>query len=159
MSHDRIYASDVKNSKWFGADIDWGTYDEDKYLKSLGQFDKANRYDYEKLYELEDSLKSVQSLTDHFIMLNEFDNSLKDHQAYLTDIIGGAGDLYISADGIARWYQRNLRIFANTYDIADFSQEDRILMIYGAGHVWQLRQLLTDSPDFDYVEVNDYLTN
>ena len=71
--------------------------------------------------------------------------------------IEGAGDLFIGADSVARWYKRNIRISANVYDITDFDKEDRILMIYGAGHVWQLRQFFTDSPDFDYVEVNDYL--
>lgn len=157
LGHDRIYASDAESTAWFGADIDWDNYDEEAYLKSLGQFDKASRYDFDQFYELGDSLKSVQSLTNHFITINDPNDRLKDHQAYLTNIIGGAGDLYIGADAVARWYQRNLRIFANTYDLADFSKEERLLLIYGSGHVWQLRQLLTDSPDFEYVEVNDYL--
>ncbi len=157
LGHNYIFASDVSNSPWFGADLDWDKFDKDEYLKSLGQIEKATRYDFERKYELEDSLKSVLSLLDYFRLINEPSNRLKDHQAYLTALVGGAGDLYISADGIARWYQRNLRIFSNVYDIADFSQEDRILMIYGAGHVWQLRQLFIDSPDFEYVEVNDYL--
>lgn len=158
LGHNRIYASDVKNSNWFGADIDWDTYDEEKYLKSLGQFHKITRYNYEDISKHDDSLKLVQSLTEHFKVLNNPKHLLKSHQQYLTNVvIEGAGDLYIGGDNLARWYQRNIKIFANTYDIADFDKEERILMIYGAGHVWQLRQLLTDSPDFDYIEVNDYL--
>ena len=71
--------------------------------------------------------------------------------------MGNHGDNYLGADGVARWYRRNLRIFANAYDFTNFDKEERLLLIYGSGHVWQLRQLFTDSPDFDYVEANDYL--
>lgn len=158
LGHERIYASDVKNSDWFGADIDWDIYDSGEYRKSLDQYEKSIRYDYDKIYELHDSLKTTTSLLDHLSYINTPKNRLKNHQAYLTgSILAGAGDLYIGADIVARWYQRNLKIFANTYDLADFTKEDRMLLIYGAGHVWQLRQLFKDSPDFDYEEINDYL--
>lgn len=158
LGHERIYASDARGSQWFGAEIDWDDYDSEEYRKSLNQYEKTTRYDYQKMYELHDSLKSVTPLKEHLKYINDPENRLKNHQAYLTStVLAGAGDLYIGADIVARWYQRNLKIFANTYDIADFSEEDRILLIYGAGHVWQLRQLLTDSPDFDYVEINEFL--
>ena len=159
LEHDRIYASDAKGSKWFGADIDWDNYDSEEYQKSLNQYEKTHRYDYEKMYEYHDSLKTVQTLTEHFKHINNPSNRLKDHQGYLTEtLLTGAGDLYIGADAVARWYQRNLKIFANTYDIVEFDKEERILLIYGSGHVWQLRQLLTDSPDYEYVEINEYLS-
>ncbi|MFD2514573.1 DUF5694 domain-containing protein [Pontibacter locisalis] len=35
--------------------------------------------------------------------------------------------------------------------------EDRIILIVGAGHVKYLRDLIKESPDLEYVEVNDYL--
>jgi hypothetical protein len=158
LGHTRIYASDARNSEWFGAEIDWETYNSAEYAKSLNQYEKKQRYNYQKIYELNDSLKIVNSLQEHLKYLNDPQSRLKNHQAYLTQtILTGAGDLYIGADAVARWYQRNLKIFANTYDLADFSREDKILLIYGAGHVWQLRQLLKDSPDFEYVEANEYL--
>ena len=92
-------------------------------------------------------------------LINNPEDRLKGHQAYLTNnIIEGAGDNYLGADGVARWYRRNLRIFANAYDLTDFDKEERLLLIYGSGHVWQLRQLFKDSPDFEYFEPNDYLT-
>ena len=156
LGHNKIYCSDAL-AEWFGVELDWDNYDEDAYLKSKGQYEKANRYDFESLYELEDSLKTVHTLTEHFIMLNTPSNRLKDHQAYLTFILEGAGDNYLGADNVGRWYRRNLRIFANAYDLTNFEEEERLLLIYGSGHVWQLRQFFTDSPDFDYVEPNDYL--
>lgn len=157
LGHRRIYCSDA-SAEWFGIEIDWENYDEEAYLKSRGQYEKSTRYDYESFYELYDSLKTVHSLTKHLRLINSPENRLKDHQAYLTNnILEGAGDNYLGADGVAKWYRRNLRIFANAYDLTDFEKEERLLLIYGSGHVWQLRQLFKDSPDFDYIEPNDYL--
>lgn len=153
----RVYCSDA-DAEWFGVDLDWDNYDEDTYLKSKGQYEKLNRYNYEPFYELHDSLKTVQSLTAHLTMLNNPDDRLKDHQTYLTNILEGAGDNYLGADNVGRWYRRNLRIFSNAYDLTDFDEEERLLLLYGSGHVWQLRQFFMDSPDFNYVEANDYLT-
>lgn len=160
LGHEKIYASDVKNSEWFGADIDWDTYDSKEYRKSLGQYEKSVRYDYNEIYKFHDSLKLETTLIEHLSVINTPESRLKSHQAYLTGtILSGAGDLYIGADAVTRWYQRNLKIFANTYDLANFSTEDRVLLIYGASHGWQLRQLFKDSPDFDYLEINDYLVS
>lgn len=158
LGHQRIYCSDA-SANWFGAELDWDNYDGDAYLKAKGQYEKSKRYDYDSFYELNDSLKSVQTLTEHLAIDNKLENRLKDHQAYLTEVVlEGAGDTYIGADGVARWYRRNLRIFANAYDFTNFDKEERLLLIYGSGHVWQLRQLFTDSPDFEYFELNEYLT-
>jgi len=156
LGHSNVYCSDA-STDWFGVEMDWDNYDEDSYLKSKGQYGKAKRYDYESFYTLGDSLKTTHSLSEHLIWLNTPANRLKDHQAYLTSIIEGAGDNYLGADAVANWYRRNLKIFANAYDFTDFEKEERLLLIYGAGHVWQLRQLFIDSPDYTYVEVNEYL--
>lgn len=158
LGHDKVYCSDA-SADWFGVDLDWDNFDENAYLKKLGQYEKATRYNYENFYRLNDSLKNVQSLTDHLILLNSPESRLKSHQRYLTEnVLQGAGDNYFGADGVARWYRRNLRIFANAYDVTSFDEEERLLLIYGSGHVWQLRQFFMDSPDFEYVEPNEYLT-
>lgn len=157
LGHKKIYCSDA-SAEWFGVELDWDNYDVEAYLKSKGQYEKSTRYDFQSFYKLCDSLKTIQTLTEHLAMLNNPKNRLKDHQAYLTDLIlEGAGDNYLGADAVAKWYRRNLRIFANAYDLTDFDKEERLLLIYGSGHVWQLRQLFIDSPDFEYIEPNEYL--
>lgn len=156
LGHNRLYPADA-SADWFGVELDWDNYDDVAYLKSRNQYEKYSRYDYEPFYELHDSLKTTHSLSEHLLLINNPKDRLKDHQSYLTSILEGAGDNYLGADNVARWYRRNLRIFANAYDIADFQKEERLLLIYGSGHVWQLRQFFKDSPDFEYVEAIDYL--
>lgn len=158
LGHRKIYCSDA-SADWFGVELDWDNYDADIYLKSKGQYEKSTRYDYQSFYEQSDSLKTVLSLPDYLSLINSPRNRLKDHQAYFTEtILEGAGDNYLGADAVAKWYRRNLRIFANAYDLTDFDSEERLLLLYGSGHVWQLRQFFMDSPDFEYVEPNKYLT-
>lgn len=155
LGHKRIYCSDA-SAEWFGIELDWENFDYSDYLKSKDQFEKTYRYDYQSKYKKNDSLKTVQSLLDHFVMINDPMDRLFDHQAYLTEVIlGGAGN-YLGADSVAKWYLRNLRIYANAYDLTNFNHEERLLLIYGSGHVWQLRQLFNDSPDFKYIEPNLY---
>jgi hypothetical protein len=51
----------------------------------------------------------------------------------------GDPDDYAGSDLLAMWYQRNIRIYRNIIALVD-SPEDRILVIYGAGHLGWLRQ-------------------
>ncbi len=73
-------------------------------------------------------------------MLNNPVSIQKNHQVYLTSILEGAGDNYLGADNLGKWYRQNLRVFSNTYDFTDFNTEERLLLIYTSGHVWLLLQ-------------------
>jgi len=156
MGHERIYCSDA-TADWFGVELDWDNYDMDGYLKSRNQYEKMVRYNFDPLLEYNDSIKTTRTLYEHLLKINEPSDRLKNHQIYLAYILEGAGDNYLGADNVARWYRRNLRIFSNAYDITDFNKEERLLLIYGSGHVWQLRQFFKESPDFEYLEVVKYL--
>ncbi len=50
---------------------------------------------------------------------------------------------YAGPDLLASWYQRNIRIYRNIVALID-SPGERILVIYGAGHLGWLRQDVTN---------------
>ena len=52
---------------------------------------------------------------------------------------------YAGPDLIASWFQRNLRIYRNLRALAT-SPNDRILVIYGSGHLGWLRQIVGADP-------------
>lgn len=54
------------------------------------------------------------------------------------------------------WFNRNLRIFRNIQRIKT-KPTDRILVIFGAGHMNLLNILFEASPEYDLLKVNDYL--
>ena len=62
-----------------------------------------------------------------------------------------AGDNYAGADLVATWYHRNIRIFSNLHQISD-ADEERILVIYGQGHIPILKEMIGYSPYFCLVE-------
>ena len=61
---------------------------------------------------------------------------------------------YIGPDVMAAWYGRNVRIFSNVTRIT--KPGDRILVLFGAGHVYYLRQLFGESANYELLDTNSY---
>lgn len=57
---------------------------------------------------------------------------------------GEPGD-WAGADLVADWYRRNIRIYSNVVRLID-SPNERILVIYGSGHLGWLRQQFANDP-------------
>lgn len=57
---------------------------------------------------------------------------------------------------MARWYQRNFRMFANLFAVIG-SPRDRVLLIVGSGHCPILRELVQADPRLELIEPLDYL--
>ncbi len=73
---------------------------------------------------------------------------------YLLPVVNAAATP--GADLLAAWYERNIRIFANLHRMG-LGPDDRVFVIYGAGHVPILRQLVADSPYFCVEDPLEYL--
>ncbi|CAN5736884.1 hypothetical protein BH23GEM8_BH23GEM8_22270 [soil metagenome] len=67
----------------------------------------------------------------------------------------GAGDGYVGADLVSRWYERNIRIFANLKQIT--VPGDRILILVGSGHAPILRELISQDPTLVLVDPLEFL--
>lgn len=79
------------------------------------------------------------------------------HGAYFRSFVPIVeGDDYAGVDMVNTWYHRNLRIFSNLHKISD-SPDDRIFVVYGAGHIPLLQRFAEDSPYFRLDNVQDYL--
>lgn len=68
--------------------------------------------------------------------------------------IGGEID-WVGAELNAAWYLRNAKIHAKLMNIA--KPRDRIVVLYGAGHNYWLRELVRTTPGFVLVEPRTYL--
>lgn len=78
-----------------------------------------------------------------------------DHGTYMRFARVGSGDTYVGAELVAKWYERNIHIFANLQRVAE--PGDRVLVIFGAGHAPILRELVTYDPDMTLVDAAPYL--
>ena len=71
--------------------------------------------------------------------MNSDSRAAKDMALYYATVPYGDPFDYAGPDLLAAWYQRNIRIYNNIVQLID-SPNDRILVIYGAGHLGWLRQ-------------------
>ncbi len=79
----------------------------------------------------------------------------KGHAMYVEVARVGAGDSLVGADLLAKWYERNIRIFSDLQRIAQ--PGDRVLVIFGAGHAAILRQLIASDPQLELIEATEFL--
>jgi Family of unknown function (DUF5694) len=95
------------------------------------------------------------TLTEILRSRNDPEAIAEGHGLYMVMGGVGAGDTYVGADLLAAWYERNIRTFADLRALAE--PDERILVIFGAGHAAILRALVDSDPDLVLVEANDYL--
>ena len=81
---------------------------------------------------------------------------IKDSNGFYRSLlrVGAAGD-QPGADLVAAWYHRNFLICANLLQLA--KPADRIVVFFGAGHAFLLRQCVMETPGLKLIEPNDYL--
>jgi len=108
---------------------------------------------YKKFYEYKDALAAKLPLLDFFKYMNSEKVLNRGFGAYLI------GDFKLGntrgADALAmHWDSRNLRIFRHIQQITT-SPDDRILVLYGSGHIQLLNQLFECSPEYNYIKFNE----
>lgn len=81
-----------------------------------------------------------------------------DHQLYMHIARIGKERDFIGIDWVRWWYQRNLSIYANLTKLVH-DQEDRILLLIGAGHIHLISQFLNESGLFDVKFAANYLSS
>lgn len=87
--------------------------------------------------------------------MNTPEQVMGDQGFYARLMAFGAGDDQPGAVLNSRWYARNAQIFARLLQVA--RPGDRIVVLYGAGHNYWLRQMVETTPGFRLVEPADYL--
>ena len=79
------------------------------------------------------------------------------HSLYMVMAEVGQGEDYIGADQLADWFRRNLIIFQNLTRISN--DQDRLFVLFGAGHSKYLRDFINESPRFTEVDPNEWIPN
>ena len=112
--------------------------------------DDATSLRYKKMYDEDNKLSVRMKLLDYFKLSNSEQAIRRAYGAYL------CGDFKLGdfngADALALyWYSRNLRIFRNIQRI-EAKPDDRILVLFGSGHIGILHQLFECSPEYELVK-------
>ncbi|HLA11742.1 MAG TPA: DUF5694 domain-containing protein [Pyrinomonadaceae bacterium] len=154
LKHHQLYGVDAKG-RFYEPWVDPSEYAIKHKQREVLDSELVQAYD--AIYKWDDELKTKQTLPAHLLYLNDEKRILKGHGRYLVETFkSGVGDEYPGVDSKTAWYNRNLRIFANIQRITEHPGE-RILVIIGAGHLPILRHAAMASPEYDLIEVKQYL--
>jgi hypothetical protein len=86
---------------------------------------------------------------------NEPAKIISDQQQYAALLQFGSGTEWPGAELNAAWFLRNAKIHSKLMKLAE--PGDRIVVIYGAGHNYALRDWVKTTPNYRLVEPNAYL--
>lgn len=148
FGHDRLYATDYRNAFPFGEVMSYAA----KHDTAFAQY--AQRWQ-QKIQQTQDSLQGNATIPEILRILNGPESFADTEAIYARTASVGDSTNYVGADLTTKWHERNLRIFANFARIAE--PGDRILVLYGSGHVPMLRQLVEASPRMELVDPLNYL--
>ena len=127
------------------------------YAKAHGQnawLDDAGAQVEAFVREQEDRLKTG-TVGGTLRWLNDPALIARGNEFYRATLHVGGGATQPGADLLTAWYRRNFLICANIIQLA--KPGDRIVVFYGSGHSFLLRQCISETPGFQLVEPNDYL--
>lgn len=152
LGHDQIYSVDW--NKQVG-DVGLGhvlTHAEDYFpdlYKKLHSSGEDGVTDFQKAQE-------KLSIRELLVGANDPHQIQKEQEQYMMLARVGDGESKIGIDWLCNyWYRRNMIIYANIERIS--TKNDRVLVIYGAGHLHLLTQFMKESGLFSLNSVEKYL--
>ena len=149
LDHERIWAVDHMIPIKFGRVMSYAKKHDPALLKSMKSFSEG------PLMTAIDSLLQNESLGALYRFLNR-PSTVEQFRAPYTRFAAAKTDsAFVGADVVATYHKRNLRIFANLMQIAE--PGDRIITIFGAGHMPFLRPIIQASPKVELVDPQSYL--
>lgn len=139
LGHHAVYAVDVDG------DFPWQRVVNYAKANGLAQkFDSINAGGGTMVKEQGDFLGS-HTVLETLQFINADPTVARDMSFYFAVLRFGDPFDYAGPDLLAAWYQRNIRIYHNIVKLID-SPNDRILVIYGSGHLGWLRQDIAADP-------------
>lgn len=94
-------------------------------------------------------------ITEQLESVNSDEWSRTNHNVYMAVNAINDDNSYNGSMTVLKWYERNLKIFANIQRIAQ--NAERIFVLYGAGHLRILKDLINGTEGMKTVDVSEYL--
>lgn len=143
--------------------VDWNEDEEDvPEISDLSAVENGDYYDAAMQIGQEITSEMEAFFKDHtyrelLLWLNDPEQVAKGHEIYMKMTLAGGDDHPVGAIWNAKyWYFRNLLIYKNLIKLIE-SNEERIFVLYGAGHLHLLVQFLKESKLVEVEVAHDYL--
>jgi hypothetical protein len=139
MGHKTVYAVD--------ADGDFPYQHVVNFAKAKGTSDKLDAVsaNWGALTKEQGDYLQSHTILQMLDFLNSDERTARDVSPYFELVRFGEPGDSAGADLLASWYQRNIRIYGNVVHLID-SPNERIVVIFGSGHLGWLRQDAASDP-------------
>lgn len=153
LGHTKVYAADWNDS--FPGE--WTEYDFLAWAQENGEGDRVSAFvkDGQERLDRQAERMRQQSIVDWYFDLNQPKVREQDHRVYFELATFGNNDHNPGASWVGGWYGRNLRIFNNIRDVV--GPDDRVLILYGAGHSYLLDRFFRESALAEVVDPRPYI--
>jgi hypothetical protein len=145
--------------RFYGIDVDGEFPYEavEEFAKAHGQTEVLKRAGagIEASVQRQTDLLKSKGIAATLRYLNDPERAKLDHDFYRQMLRLGAGAQQPGVELLTAWYRRNFQICANL--IQNSQPGDRIVVFYGSGHAFLLRQCVAETPGFQLVEANGFL--
>lgn len=148
LEHPRVYPIDHHGEFPFDAMMEYAQIHDSAFVAFVNE-ERARIAAQANRRQRENTIAQILRLT------NEPTELAEDQATYMRFARVGAGDTYVGAELLSKWYERNIHIFANLQQITE--PGDRILVIIGGGHAPILQELMTYDSEMLLVDVLEYL--
>jgi hypothetical protein len=150
LGHGRIHAVDHRQPMDFERMMKAGA--EAGQGQVLGWFQGA-------IAGVQSSLEDAQGPDKSLLDALRFHNGpwgMQGNGLYLKLAVLGTDEDPAGAEVVAAWYERNLKIYSNIARLVE-GPEERVLVIFGSGHLPQLVGFFDENPDYEVVSALDVL--
>jgi hypothetical protein len=147
LGHKTVYAVD--------ADGDFPIMRVKNYAKANGREAECERVmsQWETLSKELGEFQHTHTVLETLAYLNADERVGRDMAPYYELVAFGEPWEYAGSDLLASWYQRNIRIYRNIRALA--GPGERVLVIYGFGHLGWLRQDIAGDPAVELKRLSD----
>ncbi|MFD1675694.1 DUF5694 domain-containing protein [Alicyclobacillus fodiniaquatilis] len=147
LGHESVYA------------VDWMEHIGNRALGEVYEWARSHQPGLLEDEPFSEEDVTQQTILDIFRNVNQPAAALENHRWYIQKIARvGMGEEHIGIDWLRWWYQRNLIVYDKVTRLMQ-SPSDRVLVIYGAGHLHLLTQFFKESGLCQVVNSLDYLSD
>jgi len=150
LGHKTVYPVDADGEFPWQRVVDYGkasgrSKELDAMMKETGDRVKAqNQY------------LASHTILETLLFMNSDQHVADDYAFYARAIHFGEPGDWAGADLVSDWFRRNMRIFSNMLQLVD-SPNERILVIFGSGHLSMLRHDVASDPTLRLRELADFV--
>ncbi len=141
LGHETVYPVDVDGEFPYPRLV--------KYAKATGRQTEftANQEEAAEAAETESAYLASHTTLENLLYMNSNESSARGVGGYFELAEWGEPWDWAGADLVSDWFRRNMRIYTNIVQLVD-SPNERVLFIYGAGHLGWLQYAFDSNPNF-----------